>query len=114
MTTDKKEILLVEDDPRSLYAFGAVLQARNFEVVACDSAESALPHTGNHYSAAIIDVRLPKMQGTELALQLRQNNPKIKIIFVTAYDGVEDIRSKVPECAVLLKPIDMDTLLRLL
>ena len=110
----RKSLLIVEDDPRSLYAFQAVLQARGYQVVACDSAEQALKQDGMHFDAAIIDVRLPKMQGTEFATELRQKNGDTRIIFVTAYNGVSEIKAAFPQSTVLLKPIDMDTLLRLL
>jgi DNA-binding NtrC family response regulator len=109
-----KSLLIVDDDPRSLYAFGAVLQAHDFHVIACDCAETAVDHDGTHFDAAIIDVRLPKMQGTQLAEKLRQEQPRMRIILITAYDGIDEIKNALPGCHVLLKPVDMETLLGLL
>ena len=84
-----KRLLIVEDDPKSRYAFLSVLQARGYEAVACADAEEALHLNGDHFDAAILDVRLPLLQGPALAHELRQKHPKMRIIFVTAYDGVE-------------------------
>ena len=61
-----KSLLIVDDDPRSLYAFGAVLQAHDFHVTACDRAETAVDHDGTYFDAATADVRCQK-QGTLLA-----------------------------------------------
>ena len=109
-----KKILIVEDDPKSLYAFHAVLQAHDFEAVACESAEHALQHINTRFDVAIVDVRLPKMQGTDFALHLRLSRPSTRIILVTAYDGIHALKETIPGCDVLLKPIDMDILLQLL
>ena len=109
-----KRLLVVEDDPRSLYAFQQVLQARGFEVVAFDSAEKALQNGSHHVDSALIDVRLPKMQGPDLGLQLRKARPSINLVFITAYNGIEEIKKMIPDCKILPKPIDIDTLLKLL
>jgi DNA-binding response OmpR family regulator len=109
-----KKLLIVEDDPKSLYALQAVLQDRGFQVVACLSAEEANRLEGQSFHAAILDVRLPGASGTDLAVQLRQNHAPQRIIFVTAYNGLEGIRSGFPGCSVLVKPLDIETLVRLL
>ena len=107
-----KRLLIVEDDPKSLYAFEVVLQARGYDVVACADAEQALHISDKHFDAAIVDVRLPKMQGAEFARQLQELHPTMRIVFVTAYDGVKEIQASIPRSVVLLKPVDMDVLLR--
>jgi CheY-like chemotaxis protein len=109
-----KKLLIVEDDPKSLYALRSVLQDRGFQVVACTSAEDAKAVEHQAFYAAILDVRLPGMSGTDFALQLRQNHAPSKIIFVTAYNGTKEIKDGFPGTAVLVKPLDIDALLRLL
>ena len=108
------KVLIVEDDPKSLYAFKSVLQARGFDIVATASAEDALACDVSDCDTALIDVRLPKMQGTDLALHLREKHPSLRIVFVTAYNGVDKIQERVARSAVMLKPVDIDSLLRLL
>src|SRR5438094_321559 len=99
-----KTLLIVEDDPKSLYALKAVLQDRGFQVVACENAEAAQQVDHQHYYAAILDVRLPGMSGPELAMQLRQNHAPDKIIFVTAYNGVKELKADFPGSSVMVKP----------
>ena len=109
-----KKLLIVEDDPMSLYALKTVLQDRGFQVVACVSAEDALAHDHQHFDAAILDVRLPGMSGPEFAVKLRQNHMPSKIIFVTAYNGVNELRESFPGSIALVKPLNIDALIRLL
>ena len=109
-----KKLLIVEDDPKSLYALKTVLQDRGFQVVACESAESAEMAEHQHFDAAILDVRLPGMSGPEFATKLRQNHMPARIIFVTAYNGVNELREDFPGSFALVKPLDIDALIRLL
>ena len=106
-------ILIIEDDPRSLFALQSVLQSRGYDVTGFASAEEAHRHNHHPYHAAIIDVRLPGEQGPAYAQRLHQNHPDTRILFVTAYDAVPELRA-LPGSVVLVKPIDVDLLTRLL
>ena len=106
-----KKILIVEDDPKSLYAFKSVLQDRGFQVVAFQSAEEALPQIKDSYDAALLDVRLPRMQGPDFAILLQKEQPRLHLVFVTAYNGIQELRSRFPNSNVFVKPIDLQQLL---
>ena len=66
-----KRILLIEDDPKSLFALESVLTDRGYDVTACASAEEANAISCDSLHVAIVDVRLPEIQGTEFAISLR-------------------------------------------
>jgi CheY-like chemotaxis protein len=108
-----KNILLIEDDPKSRYAIQTVLEDLGHSVQSFSSAEEAV-EASNHFDAAIIDIRLPHQQGPDFAIQFQRKKPDIHIIFITAYDGIPHVRQAVPGCVVLVKPIDMATLTKLL
>ena len=108
-----KNILLIEDDPKSKYAIQTVLEDQGHSVQSNSSAEDAI-EASNHFDAAIIDVRLPHQQGPDFAIQFKKKNPHLRVIFITAYDAIPHVRQAVPGSVVLVKPIDMDTLTRLL
>ncbi|MGN6370978.1 MAG: response regulator [Phycisphaerae bacterium] len=108
-----KTILLIEDDPKSKYAIQTVLQDQGHTVNAFSSAEEATDATGP-FDAAIIDVRLPNQQGPDFAVHFKHNNPRSRIIFITAYDGIPHIPQPIPGSVVLVKPIDMNVLTKLL
>jgi two-component system NtrC family response regulator len=109
-----KSLLIVEDDPKSLYALQAVLQDHGFHVSACSTAKEAETFLRVSFDAAIIDVRLPDKPGTVVAEQLRRANARTLIIFMTAYNGVNALQQAFPTAIVLLKPLDISNLTRLL
>ncbi len=109
-----KKILIVEDDPKSLYALESVLQDKGFKVIGCGTAEACSALDDDHFDAAILDIRLPGAPGTQVAAELLQNHAAILIIFVTAFDVLKEIKTHFPGCIVLVKPIDIEMLLRLL
>ncbi len=110
----RKRILVIEDDPKSLYALKSVLSDHGHDVIACDSAEAAADVNCGDLHVAIIDVRLPEIQGTDFAQGLRAKCPNTKIIFITAYNGVSDVAKRVANSTVLTKPIDMNKLYEML
>jgi len=108
-----KKLLLVEDDPKSLFAIRSLLEANGFDVMACGSAEDAITRIDEdaELSCAVIDLRLPQMQGPELGHALRQRHPAIKLIFTTAFDGSARVRKEFPDAHVLVKPLNVQSLL---
>jgi CheY-like chemotaxis protein len=65
------------------------------------------------FDVVLLDVRMPKIDGKEAAILIREINPNQRIIFVTAYAKfADDILYEIPNnVEVLIKPVDLDTLL---
>ncbi len=84
------KLLVVEDHLALLDVTVDTLAARGHEVVGIDSAE-ALDELPAHFVAdiAVIDVNLPGESGLNLAQRLRQIQPRIGIIMVTALTALE-------------------------
>jgi two-component system OmpR family response regulator len=85
------KILVVEDDP----AMGALiergLQGEGHSVTLVDNGVDALiAITNDHFSAAAIDVMLPRMTGFELCRRIRESGNTLPIILLTARDAIED------------------------
>src|SRR5690348_5356758 len=111
MGTDHgKGILIVEDDPKSLYALKCILTDRGYEVSAYASAEDVEVETLPVMHGAIIDVRLPDEQGPAFARRLFAAQRHYRIIFVTAYNSIAEIRESIPGAVVMVKPLDITTL----
>jgi DNA-binding response OmpR family regulator len=109
-----KKILIIEDDPKSLYALKSVLEARGFDVAAVSTAEEAATISCDGFAAAVIDIRLPTQQGTDFARDLRTRHPHMRIIFVTAFHDDDALHATLPGSILLIKPIEMDVLCQLL
>ena len=110
----KKNILLVEDDPKLSFVLKTLLEERGCDVTVCHSAAEARQLNHNGVDVAVLDVRLPLELGTELAEHLRTKHGRLKIIFVTGYDDLERSKPAIDHAALLVKPFSFDALWALL
>jgi len=110
-----KRLLVVDDEPNLLRAVAAVLRDENFDVTTARNGREALISVAQSQPDLIVsDVRMPGMDGFELARRLRSaaNFALIPIVFLTAKDEIEDrvegFRAGVD--AYLTKPFEPDEL----
>ncbi len=88
-----KRLLVVDDEPNLLRAVAAILRGEGFEVSTARSGREALVLVAQNTPDLIVsDVRMPGMDGFELARKLRSapNFSLIPVIFLTAKDETED------------------------
>jgi DNA-binding response OmpR family regulator len=80
-------ILLVDDEPDITLPFSIGLEDNGFEVDAFNDSEMALLNFKDRsYVLALLDIKMPKMNGIELYNELRKINKKLKVCFITAFD----------------------------
>jgi CheY-like chemotaxis protein len=82
-------VLVVDDNPLNLRAFKAVLTEAGYEVITASSGRKALEEALNDgFAVIVLDVRMPEMDGFEVAALLRQREHTryTPIIFTSAYD----------------------------
>lgn len=108
------QILLVEDDPN----FGAVLrdylELNDFEVVlAKDGQQGLQAFKGIEPDLCILDVMMPHKDGFTLAGEIKQIEPEMPIIFLTAKSMKEDMLKgyQVGADDYIVKPFDSELLL---
>jgi DNA-binding response OmpR family regulator len=88
---NKIRILYAEDDATLLFVTRDNLELRGYEVDCCEDGLTALEKSKhNHYNICILDVMLPKMSGFTLAKKIRELDPDIPILFLTARSEKED------------------------
>ncbi len=118
MASEPIRTLVVEDDPSSRHLIQEILQARGHEVEACADAETAWEIAQRErFSLAVLDLRLPGMDGVELCRRLRKlpDGGQMVVMFVTGADRSEDLGRALEAGAddYVLKPIvDADLPLR--
>jgi len=86
MNTEKKKLLLVEDDTAIAMGLEYSLQQENYEVTVCSSAASAMERIAlEEYDIALLDVSLPDGNGFDICkkLKIQGDTP---VIFLTARD----------------------------
>jgi PAS domain S-box-containing protein len=92
MSSDHTSILLVDDQPANLAVLEATLGGLAEELVCVTSGEAALREVlARDFAVVLLDVRMPTMNGFELAELIRQHprTQALPIIFLTAGDADE-------------------------
>ncbi len=89
--TDKKKILIVEDDQRIAQNIGKGLNEKGFEVeIAYDGLIGTKLANNNNFDLIILDINLPSMNGYEVCKTIRQKDPNVPILMLTALGETED------------------------
>lgn len=85
------KLLLVDDDKNISEILEFNLKSEGFDVISVYSAEEALKQSINDFQLILLDVMMGGMSGYKLAEQLRKDDIKIPIIFLTAKDTENDM-----------------------
>jgi CheY-like chemotaxis protein len=116
----EKKILIVDDDPRNIFALKATLKSRGYECVACADALEAIRklETDEHFDIVLMDMMMPEMDGYEAIPVIKDlpNRKDLPVIAVTAQAMVGD-REKCLRAGAdgyISKPIDVDRLFKIL
>lgn len=116
MATHKKTILVVDDDKSILRTFTRILQKSGYDIDTAETGKEAMEKTENrHYDLALVDIRLPDMDGTDLLAKLK---PQLQntVIMITGFPSLETGVKALDEGAdaYLVKPVKPQELLVLL
>jgi FixJ family two-component response regulator len=84
-----KRILIVDDEANVRLTFRIALEGEDCEITEAGSGEKALEVLADQpFALAILDMRLPGIDGLELLAKMRESGIKVPAMFVTAYGDV--------------------------
>ncbi len=79
------------------------------------SLASLKENSNNYYDLVLTDIRMPKINGFELYRRIKESNPSMKIVFITAFEiNKEEFSKVIPSLDVvdfISKPVSMSTLI---
>ncbi|MDP3815122.1 sigma-54 dependent transcriptional regulator [Pseudomonas sp.] len=110
------KVLLVEDDRALREALADTLALGGHDFRAVDCAEAALLAIGQEpFGLVVSDVNMPGMDGHQLLAQIRQRQPQLPVLLMTAYGAVERAVDAMRQGAAdyLVKPFEPKALLTL-
>lgn len=116
LATIKPALLLVDDQPKNLFALEAILEPLGVELVRANSGPEALKHLlTRDFAVILLDVQMPEMDGFETAtlIKERERSRHIPIIFLTAISKEEAFVFKgytVGAVDYMSKPLEPDIL----
>jgi DNA-binding NtrC family response regulator len=107
-------VLVVDDDETIRTTMKAILQDEGYIVDLAATGKEAIQKTQEKsYNVALLDIRLPDMEGVELLKLLKDGVPRTRKIMVTGYPSMQNAISALNKNAdaYLLKPVDVEKLL---
>ena len=113
-----KEILIIDDDSKNIFALSAVLKARKYSCVSALSAQEGLTKLKNNKNIGVVlmDMMMPEMDGYEAIAKMKADDDlqHIPVIAIKAQAMTGD-REKCLEAGAdgyISKPVDVDELLQ--
>ncbi len=80
-----KKILIIDDEPDITYTIKNILEDNGFSADTFNDPILGLNnYKVNFYDLVILDIKMPKINGFELYIKIREQDPKSKICFLTA------------------------------
>ena len=79
-------VMIVDDDQNYLHALEDIL-SQDYRVTACCNGREALGHLADHPRVIVLDIKMPEMDGFEVARRINSIKNAPAIIFNTGYPG---------------------------
>jgi len=114
---NKGSILIVEDDANIGESLSKILQQEGYDAdVAVNGGEAIQKSRNKFYDLALLDIKLPDMEGTQLLAKLHETMPKMVKIMVTGYPSIENAMEALNQGAdaYVTKPVKPAKLLALI
>ena len=116
----EKEILIIDDDSKNIFALSAVLKAKKYQCISAISAGQGLQllSANKNIGVVLMDMMMPEMDGYEAIGKMKSDHElkNIPVIAITAQAMAGD-REKCIEAGAdgyISKPVDVNELLQLL
>ena len=111
---ENEKILVIDDDESIRHTMKAILEQEGYSVECAINGNEALAKTKvNSYDLALIDIKLPDMEGTELLAKMNKTTSGMIKFFVTGFPSLKNAMDAVNLGAdgYFLKPIEFDKFL---
>jgi DNA-binding NtrC family response regulator len=115
--SEHARILVIDDDKGVRDSLEAVLKEEGYEVDLAENGQQAIQKSkANYYNLALVDLRLPDMDGLKLLTDMMETVPKVVKIIITGYPSLQNAIEAVNRGAdgYMVKPYKMEDLLRMI
>ncbi len=111
---ESARILIIDDDENIRRVLETILTDEGYAVESADTAAKGIAKSESaFFNIALVDVRLPDMEGIDLLPKLRNTKPKMRKIIVTGYPTLQNAINAVNNGAnaYVMKPFDVEKIL---
>jgi DNA-binding NtrC family response regulator len=112
---EQRAILIVDDDVIIRETLRDVLESKGYVVETAETAKEAMEKSkARTFNLALLDIKLPDMEGTELLKKMHSIAPRMMKIMITAHGTLKNAMDSLNlgADAYLLKPINQNELLK--
>jgi len=110
-------ILIVEDDTNIRQTLSTILQQQGYVTDTAKNGQEAIQKTKTKFfNVALLDIKLPDMEGTKLLTTIHETLPKMTKIMITGYPSLENAVEALNQGAdaYIIKPVRPEQLLTLI
>jgi DNA-binding NtrC family response regulator len=114
---DEIRVLLIDDEEELLYSLSKVLSRRNMRIFTAANGYKALEILNKqNVSVAVLDIKMPGIDGLELLPQMKKQQPNLQVIILTGHPTIDTAfkGSKSGAFEYMTKPPDVDSLTALI
>ena len=113
---NKASILIVDDNEGILETLSAILEEKGYDTDTAKNGREAIEKSKkNFYDLALLDIKLPDMEGTKLLTEMKETKPKMVKIMMTGYASLQNAVEalNLGADAYITKPLDPENLLKI-
>jgi DNA-binding NtrC family response regulator len=113
----KANILIVDDQEGILETLSAILEEKGYRADTAKTGEEAIEKSKtNFYNVALLDIKLPDIEGTKLLTKIEDTSPRMVKIMITGYASLENAMEalNLGADAYIMKPVDPENLLKII
>ena len=93
---EKAKVLVVDDHNGVLESFKEILRIKDYEVSGFSNGKEALESMKTaKYDFAFVDLNMPEMDGIEVLKRIKELDPSVEVIIVTAYASEESFANAI-------------------
>ena len=108
-------ILVADDDESIRKILAVILEDRGYTVDTAKNGKQAIELSKNNfYNLALIDIRLPDIEGTRLLSSLRETVPRMRKVIITGFPSMQNAVEALNKGAdaYVTKPFEMEKILK--
>ena len=110
---NKLSILIIDDEEVQRESIGSYLKRRDYDIHTSENGENGIEYVfKNVVDIVLTDFRMPGLSGLEVLKKIKEINPEIDVVIITAFGNVQDAVDlmKMGAYDYLTKPVDLDEL----
>ncbi|MFH1130180.1 MAG: sigma-54 dependent transcriptional regulator [Pseudomonadota bacterium] len=88
---EKISVIVVDDDASVLRSWREIVSDERYRVALIEDPREALSHLESRdVDVAVVDIRMPEMDGMELLSRIKTKYPEVEVVMMTGFGGVQD------------------------